>query len=814
LKPNGAAEAESLRALINSLAEPEIRLVTTNGDQATEDWTVEIIHEALIRAWGTLRGWLDEGRKELRLKRQLIDGAQRWYSSGDRTEKRSPQRLYVGTDLEDARQWAADSRGQLPDRVRECLEASEHAEQLRQEAEFRNRAANLVEALRTAATTAVPELLPKLKEVRSWADPFLQQQFDFSAEQSDAKLHAALGLLPQAVAVEYLQRQLLLTSAPQFAVIRDQLQPHADAISQSLWTAVGSPPTNSRAAFQAACALATYATDDQRWSQLAPAVAQELVRQNPMVVNHWVETLRPVRHRLLAPLAALYEDKTLRETERNLAVSIVTDYGADDAELLARLLLFADPPGFEQLLEPARRHQTVIQELLKSELEAAPPEVGASPDDYEAACEAQARRQSRAALALARLGNPEHIWRRLAFHPQPGQPRTQDPSLRTELIHDLPAFGCDLELVSQRLEQETDPSVVRALILTLGEFSIDVCSASARDQLIERLKLQARLRSDPDAGVCGAIEWLLRRWHKWPESGWPPELRVRKAPAIVAESVTTPRNWYINSLGQRMVVLPAGECLMGSPATERGRNAVNEPLHRRRIERPFALAATLITRDDYLEFVREKTMRDPNQGNPYVQTGDSPQTGITWYEAARYCNWLSEREQIASNQWCYLPNSSGEFAAGMKVADNLLDKTGYRLPTEAEWEYACRAGSACSRYFGMTTARLGEYSWFQNNSSERTWPVGIKKPNDAGLFDLLGNAWEWCQERALLYPTDGESTATLLDASAIIDGSGSRVLRGGAFNDQSSNVRAACRVTIQPGFQDDDIGFRPARTYR
>src|SRR5208282_774010 len=122
-------------------------------------------------------------------------------------------------------------------------------------------------------------------------------------------------------------------------------------------------------------------------------------------------------------------------------------------------------------------------------------------------------------------------------------------------------------------------------------------------------------------------------------------------------------------------------------------------------------------------------------------------TAVDWYAASAYCNWLSEREGIPEDQWCYLKNTQGAYAEGMKLAPDYLSRGGYRLPTEAEMEYACRAGAVTSRYYGETEELLANYAWYQKNSTERTWPVGLLKPNDLGLFDMHGNVWTWCQER-------------------------------------------------------------------
>src|SRR5262249_17403498 len=138
-----------------------------------------------------------------------------------------------------------------------------------------------------------------------------------------------------------------------------------------------------------------------------------------------------------------------------------------------------------------------------------------------------------------------------------------------------------------------------------------------------------------------------------------------------------------------------------------------------------------------------------------------PIIAVSWYDAAMYCRWLSEAEGIPEDQMCYPPIQDIQAAVkagkGLKLPPDYLRRTGYRLPTEAEWEYACRAGAVTSRYYGASEDSLKHYAWYQLNAANRTWPVGRLKPNDLGLFDMLGNVWQWCQESYAAYPT---ATAT------------------------------------------------------
>jgi formylglycine-generating enzyme required for sulfatase activity len=188
---------------------------------------------------------------------------------------------------------------------------------------------------------------------------------------------------------------------------------------------------------------------------------------------------------------------------------------------------------------------------------------------------------------------------------------------------------------------------------------------------------------------------------------------------------------------------------------------------------------------------------------------------VTWHEAAAYCNWLSKEEGIPEDQWCYLPNHEGKYATGMKLAPDYLKRTGYRLPTEAEWEHACRAGAhiARSRFFWETDKYLGSYAWYRDNAKDQISPVGKKMPNDLGLFDMYGNAWEWCQDRLLPYPQgtrekpaeDREDSTTVVETEL-------RVMRGGGIDSRASELRSAFRKGHPPGERIPFAGFRVART--
>ena len=204
-----------------------------------------------------------------------------------------------------------------------------------------------------------------------------------------------------------------------------------------------------------------------------------------------------------------------------------------------------------------------------------------------------------------------------------------------------------------------------------------------------------------------------------------------------------------------------------------------------------------------------------------ARTADSPVISTNWFQAVAYCNWLSKQEGLPQSEWCYEPvqdpgRIDPEFKGGMKLAQDYLQRKGYRLPTEAEMEYATRAGAATSRYFGETEDLLEKYSLYQRNSEERAWPVGSKKPNDFGLFDMHGNASTWCQERYKSYPksNNGEANEDTED-SLSIEANETRVVRGGSFSrDPASHLRSAHRTSAMPSVRSLSIGFRVAKTFQ
>ena len=235
------------------------------------------------------------------------------------------------------------------------------------------------------------------------------------------------------------------------------------------------------------------------------------------------------------------------------------------------------------------------------------------------------------------------------------------------------------------------------------------------------------------------------------------------------------------------------------------------------IPRRFAIAAKEVTVEQWQRFERTHAQHGlpPSFVKQYSPDPDGPMIGFTWYIAAEYCNWLSEQEGLPRDQWCYLPNESGAYAEGMTIPADVLDRTGYRLPTEAEWEYACRSGTVTSYYFGLSIELLDKYAWYQANSKEHAWSCGSLLPNDLGLFDMLGNEFEWVQDSIRRSMRERRGLfSDRINISEYINEKTPRLLRGGAFGDPPANVRSAYRLGHAPANRNLYNGFRPARTWQ
>jgi formylglycine-generating enzyme required for sulfatase activity len=363
--------------------------------------------------------------------------------------------------------------------------------------------------------------------------------------------------------------------------------------------------------------------------------------------------------------------------------------------------------------------------------------------------ESLAIQQGAAAVALLRLEAASNVWPLLESR--------DDPRLRSEILYRLILYGADGRVLLTQLQSESgsaDTAVVsrrRGLLQGLGELAaMNLLSPDLASEVTSDL-LQ-RFTQDPDAGVHGMCEWSLRQLGA-AEQALQAEQQFRTG------SVVDGRGWYVTKTGgdgvsdrglSFAIVDTWKPFVMGSPLSEAerfgGPNGQNERRHRRRVGRVVAIGMHEVTVAQFLKFRPQH-----NVNKVYSPTADSLVNTVSWYDAAAYCNWLSKQENIAASDCCYEPGDDG-YAEGMGIKPNFAELRGYRLLTEAEWERVVCGETQTSRYSGETGHLLGAYTWYTKNSGDKLMqPVSASRTNDAGMFGLYGNAFEWCQDRAVFY---------------------------------------------------------------
>jgi formylglycine-generating enzyme required for sulfatase activity len=783
----------------------ELRLITPTDPEGKDDSApptvqagakyYQLTHDYLVHS---LRDWLTRKQKETRRGRAellLADRAAVWIA---RPENRQLPSLLQWLHI----RWHTGKKNWTPPQRQMMGKAAKyHAVRVvvvalilallglgSREGYGRLEGRRLRDRLLEATTADVPGIVREMNPYRRWVDPLLREASSQAEKDNDARkqLHASLALLPvDADQSDFLNQRLLHGDPDEVRVIRQALLEHRQDRTEGFWQLLENPANDPDQRFRAAGALAAFAPDDPRWVKVGDDVGGKLAAQKPFEIARWAELLKPMRNVLLPALAAFLEDENRRPAERELVANIYGNYAADVPDAYARLE--------KRLADDSAPDAPADKKL------------------------ALTKRRANLGVALLVLDRGEKIWPLLRHSP--------DPTLRSFLIERLAPGGVDARMLWARLDVEKDTSIRRALLLSLGEYGPDrLPPAERQNRLPGILELY---RNDTDPGIHGAARWLLKRW------GAAEKVREIDEASRVASAPGGKRGWSVNSQGQTMVVIPKpreGVFWMGE-GNER---------HQQSMGHTFALSSETVTVEQFQRFRAEY-----KPDKRFAPTKDCPAIEVSWFDAAAYCNWLSQREGIAEAQWCYeiqrgaLPalaastvgllgspwgprpllaaalvvskRTDRDYLYGLqvKIKAGYLGLKGYRLPTGAEWEYACRAGSTAGYSFGEPVELLERYGWFKSNSLGQAHPCGELKPNDLGLFDMHGNVWQWTQS-ASFYKLGGKEN----DRGELVTRASLRVYRGGGWDYDAGHCRAAYRSGSTPYYRYRYLGFRLARAIR
>lgn len=632
----------------------------------------------------------------------------------------------------------------------------------------RNGSHQLQQSVEAASASQLVEMLPSLAERKSDLVPIFRENLNETGPPR-ARLSMALALLAVDDQVDPLAvSEIVSCSSDDWQYCVEVL--HKANVRAKLWSKATDVSADPQFRLNVFCLLAALDDQSPSWAENTQQIAQLLTDGSLTDARRYARLLEPVGPILMATLETMLGKG--QNWRGRVAAAMLAHFAKNDPTRWADYLCRAEG---EQVQLLHRRLPDDVPTAI-SHLES----VLSKAKDANTAEELYLK--ASAAAALAHFGRDDLVFTLLGD--------SADPALRAKFIRRMADFFSSPSRMIRLLNRADSDEVKQGLLLCLGRQSVTHLAAAQRNLLIQQITKLYREHSSP--AVHSAAEWVLRQWA-------PDRLE------IVAQEEKPTRQWYVNSLNQTMVYVPGPVTfMMGSPAND-AMHAWDESQHQRTIPRCFWMASHEVTTGQFRRFLSDV----PELANELSHLGDQDDVppAVSWFHAAAFCRWLSEKEGFDESQMCYPPIA--ELRNGCTFVSDLLHRTGYRLPTEAEWEYACNSGRTVPWQFGSAHV-ADDFCWFMNNTATPR-PVGRLYPNLLGLFDMHGNLAEWCHNAYHEYPN---SSVVVVDETADqrLAANEFRVFRGGSFTDNLKNLRTANRDAEVPSKVRREVGFRVVRT--
>jgi serine/threonine protein kinase/formylglycine-generating enzyme required for sulfatase activity len=667
-----------------------------------------------------------------------------------------------------------------------------------------------VAALETNDTQEAAIVGASLKRRRFLAEPVLQQKLKQLPVDSNHHLHCQLALAQWRPEVARAVMDRLWSISPdqpsRFIALSNCCGRYHAAWQKDIEDVIEDSESTRQQKFLALCAQSSVLHDRLPEAELAPhaeLVAEQLVQwgaRSTENVAAWVGMLPAQSESLQQALMQLYRNENHTLGHRLVAAMALVQLDKQAiGEVIAATPLDEIESVLSYVLFPRLGRDAEIRSLLERELSQA---LARCRDEVKEEAGRAGATAAKIAVALLMCRGDRVVWEAVAHS------SALPPDFRTSIVELLGSTSVDQQLLLDTLERNKNSTVLAIVIQGLGSRAM---ADSARDPADAPPAWMGRVEHwhshAPTAELHASCTWLLKRM------GY--DARIPLEPSDISDDLLADAPWFVTRSGLVMVPCKAGEFSMGEHSRDR---RADETVVVRQITLPFAIAATEVTVEQFDQFSRDElggtyqeVLEEKLAGTEeidlarFAPTGDCPRTNVNWIYAAWYCNWLSKQEGIPEDQWCYRVSR-----AGLEIEADALQRFGYRLPTEVEWEYACRAGTESPWFFGTQQDLLGRYAWCAETSEDRSHPAGGCLPNPWGLFDMYGNVWEWCHETYEPVPEDDGGSMSA--AGEILRKGDFRCMRGGSFNNPRPHLRSAMRGRDLPTRSSATYGIRVART--